>query len=174
MKEFLNFVPMLSFFIFYKIYDIFIASEVLIFTSAMTLIINYIVYRECSILNLISFILICIFGTSTVLFHNTLFIKLKITILYCTLSLILLLSQFCAHTPLIKYLFQKHINLPIHLWYQLNLIWSVFFMMCGLINFYIAYYLSENTWIFFKVFVLTIITVIFSLGNFLYIIYMLK
>ena len=52
---------------------------------------------------------------------------------------------------------------------KLNLAWAVFFILCGLANIYIAFWLPQNIWVNFKVFGLTALTLIFTLLSGIYI-----
>ncbi|MBZ2279624.1 MAG: septation protein IspZ, partial [Buchnera aphidicola] len=123
MKSILNILPMLIFFIFYKKYDIFIASKCLIITSGIACILHWLIYNKIDKMNLFSFITILIFGSLTIFFHNSQFIKLKITIIYLVFSTILLMSQFLAKKPLIKTFLEKDIKIPDICWKKINLYW---------------------------------------------------
>lgn len=63
----------------------------------------------------------------------------------------------------------KELTLPQPVWSKLNLAWAVFFILCGLANIYIAFWLPQNIWVNFKVFGLTALTLIFTLLSGIYI-----
>ncbi len=63
----------------------------------------------------------------------------------------------------------KELTLPQSVWSKLNLAWAVFFILCGLANIYIAFWLPQNIWVNFKVFGLTALTLIFTLLSGIYI-----
>lgn len=44
-------------------------------------------------MTLITFVMVAIFGTLTLVFHNDLFIKWKVTVIYALFSIALLVSQ---------------------------------------------------------------------------------
>lgn len=157
MKKILNLLPILTFFIFYKFYDIFIASEALIFTSGLICIIYWLIYKELDKINFFSFITITIFGSLTIFFHNSQFIKWKITIIYIFFSLILLISQFCTKKPILQRFLEKDIKISNLDWKTINIFWAFFFLFCALLNIYVALWLSETTWVNFKVFGLSIL-----------------
>ena len=50
-------------------------------------------------------------------------------------------------------------------WTRLNLIWVLFFVVAGLLNIYVAYNYSENTWATFKVFGLMAFTFVFMVAQ---------
>jgi intracellular septation protein A len=47
--------------------------------------------------------------------------------------------------------------------------WALFFILCGLANIYIAFWLPQNIWVNFKVFGLTALTLVFTLLSGVYI-----
>ncbi|HEU0095356.1 MAG TPA: septation protein IspZ, partial [Rhizomicrobium sp.] len=63
MKQFLDFLPLVVFFVFYKLYDIYIASGALIAASALVLIYTWIRYRKVEKVTLLTFIMVAIFGS---------------------------------------------------------------------------------------------------------------
>jgi intracellular septation protein len=158
MKQILNMLPMLIFFIFYKFYDIFIASGSLIITSGLICILYWIIYSEIDKINLFSFFVISFFGSLTIFFHNSQFIKWKITIVYIIFAVVLLMSQFLTNKPIIQRCLEKDINMPNIYWRKINFFWSLFFLFCSFLNIYIAFWFSEKTWVTFKVFGFTSLT----------------
>ncbi|AYN24790.1 septation protein A [Buchnera aphidicola] len=152
MKKILNLLPILTFFIFYRFYDIFIASKSLIFTSGLICLLYWIIYKEIDKINLFSFITITVFGSLTIFFHNSQFIKWKITVIYMIFSIILLISQFWMKKPILQRLLEKDIKISDFYWKKINFSWALFFLFCSILNIYIAFWLPEKTWVNFKVF----------------------
>lgn len=171
MKQILNILQMLVFFIVYKFYNIFIASGSLIITSGLICLFYWIMYNQIDKMNLFSFFVISFFSFLTILFHNTQFIKWKITIIYTIFSMILLISQFFTKKPIMQKLLEKDIKMSNINWYNINFIWSIFFLFCAVLNIYIALYCSETNWVIFKVFGLTILTFLLILITGIYINY---
>ena len=81
----------------------------------------------------------------------------------------LLFSQWVMKKPLIQRMLGKELSLPQQVWSRLNLAWAVFFILCGLANIYIAFWLPQNIWVNFKVFGLTALTLVFTLLSGIYI-----
>ncbi len=174
MKQLLNFFPIIIFFIFYKQYDIYLASGAMIAASALVLIFTYVTYKKYRIIEIINFTIVLIFSTLTLVLHNDLFIKWKVTIIYTLLSFILLITQFILKKPLVQIILDKEIVLPKKTWNNLNLSWSVFFLMCGLTNIYVAFWLPQSTWVNFKVFILTALTLLLTFISSIYIYFIHK
>ncbi|CAL4321775.1 Probable intracellular septation protein A [Buchnera aphidicola (Eriosoma grossulariae)] len=171
MKILLNIFSMLVFFIIYHIFNIFIATMLLMISSGIFFFTNYIFYKKIDYINLISFLSIFLFGFLTIFFHNSLFIKWKVTIVYFALSLILLIHQFKKKKTLLQIILNQEIHLSDVEWEKLNISWSIFFLICSILNLYIAYYCSEICWIYFKTLGLSVITMLFILINIIYIYY---
>lgn len=57
------------------------------------------------------------------------------------------------------------IDAPIAIWNKLNLAWTVFFVLLGFLNLYVAFNFTESTWVNFKLFGVTGIMFIFIIGQ---------
>ncbi|WP_114193741.1 septation protein A [Edaphovirga cremea] len=169
MKQFLDFLPLIVFFVFYKLYDIYYASGALIAATALALIFTWLKYRKIEKMTLITFVMVAVFGTLTLVFHNDLFIKWKVTVIYALFAIALLVSQVILKKPLIQRMLGKELTLPDAVWGKLNIAWSLFFLLCGLANIYVAFWLPQSVWVNFKVFGLTALTLVFTLISGVYI-----
>ena len=169
MKQFLDFLPLIVFFAFYKLYDIYVASGALIVATALALVFTWVKYRKVEKMTLITFLMVLVFGTLTLVFHNDLFIKWKVTVIYALFALALLISQWVLKKPLVQRMLGKELTLPDKVWSNLNLAWAVFFLACGLANIYVAFWLPQSVWVNFKVFGLTLLTLVFTLLSGIYI-----
>ena len=169
MKQFLDFLPLIVFFAFYKLYDIYVASGALIVATALALVFTWVKYRKVEKMTLITFLMVLVFGTLTLVFHNDLFIKWKVTVIYALFALALLISQWVLKKPLVQRMLGKELTLPDKVWSNLNLAWAVFFLACGLANIYVAFWLPQSVWVNFKVFGLTVLTLVFPLLSGIYI-----
>ncbi|KLG17926.1 intracellular septation protein A [Enterobacter roggenkampii] len=169
MKQFLDFLPLAVFFAVYKLYDIFAATKALIVVTAVVLIYSWIRYRKVEKMALITFVLVAVFGGLTIALHDVEFIKWKVTVIYALFAAALLFSQWFMKKPLIQSMLGKELTLPQGVWSRLNIAWAIFFILCGLANIYIAFWLPQDIWVNFKVFGLTALTLIFTLLSGVYI-----
>lgn len=169
MKQLLDFLPLVVFFIFYKLYNIYVASGALIAATALALVAGWIIYRRVEKMALVTFAIVTLFGSLTLVFHNDDFIKWKVTVIYSIFALALLYSQFFMKKTLIQTMLGKELVLPSPVWRKLNSAWALFFILCGLVNIYIAFWLPQSVWVNFKVFGLTILTLVFTLLSGIYI-----
>jgi intracellular septation protein len=109
----------------------------------------------------VSFAIIVFFGGATLLLHDEAFIKVKPTALYWLFALVLLFSNILFKKNLIRSLMQEKMSLPNHIWNKLNLAWSGFFIALGVLNLYVAWNFSTDTWVNFKLFGATGIMLVF-------------
>ncbi len=100
----------------------------------------------------VSLIIIVLFGGATLVFHNPTFIKWKPTALYWLFAAVLALSALVFGKNLIRKMLEAQIQLPGPVWERLNLAWAAFFVLMGVLNIYVAYSFSEETWVNFKLF----------------------
>jgi len=141
----------------------------LIITSGFSCLFHWIIYKKIDKINLFSFVIISIFGSLTVFFHDSQFIKWKITIIYMFFSIILLISQFFTKKTIMQRFLEKNINISNIYWRKINFFWALFFLFCSILNIYIAFWLPEKTWVNFKVFGLSILMFISILMTSIYI-----
>lgn len=111
----------------------------------------------------VSFAIILFFGGATLLLHDEAFIKVKPTALYWLFALVLLFSNILFKKNLIRSLMAEKMSLPDRIWNRLNLAWSGFFIVLGVLNLYVAWNFSTDTWVSFKLFGATGIMLIFIL-----------
>lgn len=169
MKQLLDFLPLVVFFIVYKLYNIYAASGALIAATAVALVINWVLYRKLEKMTIITFLLVTVFGSLTLIFHNDDFIKWKVTVIYTLFAAALMFSQWWMEKPFIQSMLGKELTLPATVWRTLNVAWALFFFICGLVNIYVAFWLPESVWVNFKVFGLTALTLLFTLFSGIYI-----
>ena len=169
MKQIIEFIPLLIFFVLFKTNGIFVATGALIITTAIQLIVTWFIYKKIEKMQLITFAMVAIFGGLTLFLHDENFIKWKVTIIYGLFALALLVSQL-MHKPLIKSMLGKEMTLPENVWLRINLAWTIFFVVCAIVNIYIAFNFPLDVWVDFKVFGLLGLTLLFTFatGGYIY------
>lgn len=100
----------------------------------------------------VSLVLIVVFGSATLIFHNETFIKWKPTVLYWVFALALALAPRLSGRNLIQLMMQGQLQLPTPVWTRLNLIWTAFFTAMGVANAWVANSFSTDIWVNFKMF----------------------
>lgn len=100
----------------------------------------------------ISLGLVVVLGGATIYFHNETFIKWKPSALYWAMGLSFWLSPLLFGKNLLRMLMGAQIDLPALVWHRLNFAWVAFFALMGLLNLWVAYNFSTDTWVNFKLF----------------------
>lgn len=152
MKQLLEFVPLLVFFIVYKLAGIREAAIALIVATILQLIVLKLKYGKIEKQQLIMGGAVVFFGALSAYFNELEFLKWKVTVVYGVFTLALIISQVFFHKPLIKQLLGKEIQLPDKIWNRLNIGWAVFFLFCMIVNIIISQYFSHDAWVNFKTF----------------------
>ncbi len=96
--------------------------------------------------------LVTVLGGATVWFHNETFIKWKPSVLYWVMGTAFWLSQAVFKRNLLQLMIGQQLELPPAVWRNLNFMWIAFFAFMGLLNLYVAYSYSTDTWVNFKLF----------------------
>jgi intracellular septation protein len=168
MKLLFDFLPIIVFFIIFKFFGIYAATGGAIIVSVLQVGIHWFKHRKVPGLQLVSLALIVVFGGSTLLLHNEMFIKWKPSVLYWVLAVAFLGSQFFSSKTVIQRLMESNITLPQTVWRQLNLSWVVFFSLMGIVNLWVAYHFNTNTWVNFKLFGMLGLTLVFAILQAIY------
>jgi intracellular septation protein len=159
MKQLLDFLPLVIFFAVYKFADIYTATGVLIAATAVQLMVTYLLYKQVEKMHLITFAMVTVFGSLTLFFHDDAFIKWKVTIVYGLFAVGLGVSQLMGKSAL-KSMLGKEMVVQDKIWAQVTWYWVSFFIICGIVNIYVAFSLPLETWVNFKVFGLTALTLV--------------
>lgn len=168
MKQLIDFIPLIIFFALYKLQDIYVATGALIIASALQIIVTYFVYRKIEKMQVITFLMVAIFGGMTIFLHDDNFIKWKVTIVYSLFAIGLAVSHAIGKSA-IKGMLGKEIALPEQVWAKVTWAWVMFFTFCAALNVYVAFELPLDVWVNFKVFGLLAATFGFTLLTGLYI-----
>lgn len=169
MKQLLDFIPLIIFFAVFKLQDIYLATGALMAATVLQMIAIKYLYKKLERSHWITLILVLVFGSMTLFFHNEAFIKWKVTVLYAAFGAALWISQFVFSKPLIKQLLGKELVLPEPVWQKVNFAWGFFFFILGGLNVYIAFNLPTEVWVDFKVFGVLGMMVVFTLATGAYI-----
>ncbi|ACL32138.1 septation protein A [Glaesserella parasuis] len=168
MKQLLEFIPLILFFVVYKTYGVQEAALVLVAATVVQFIALQLLYKKIEKNQWIMGIAVVFFGLLTAYFNDLAFLKWKVTIVNAIFAVALLVSQYVFKKPLIQMLLGKELKLPQNVWEKLNLGWAGFFIFCMIINIIISEFFSDDVWANFKVFGLTGLSLIAVIGTGLY------
>ena len=163
MKLLFDLFPVILFFIAFKVFNVYVATGTAI--AATIAQIGWVKWRHGKVDTMlwVSFAIIAVFGGATLILHDETFIKFKPTILYWVFAIILLGSNLLLKKNLMRTLLKEKITLPTKVWNQVNLGWSLFFVLLGIVNLYVAFNFSTDAWVNFKLFGTTGMMLVFVL-----------
>jgi len=160
-------LPVLFFFIAFKFYGIYAATWVGIISTVLQTSISRLRHKRWDKMQLVTLIVFVCFGGMTLYFHNPIFVKWKPTIVFWVFAIILLISQLFGKKSVTQRVLEGALEeqgeIPLTVGKKLNLAWTVFFLLLGSINLYIAYHFTDEVWVNFKLYGITLATLIFSL-----------
>ena len=160
MKFLLDFFPVVFFFITYKVgknytdevNSIIIATAVLMVSTVIQISITWYKHRKIENMHIIVLALALVFGGATIYFRDEQFLIWKVSIANWLFAVIIFGSHFIGHTPVIKRMMQKTIELPEVIWNRVSYMAIVFFIALGFLNLFVAEVVDFDTWVDFKLF----------------------
>jgi len=182
MKLFFDFLPIVLFFIAYKFggglyhwdgqdYDIkgiYVATAVMIIATLCQNAYSWIRHGKLEKSHLITLVLVIILGGATLWLQDPNFIMWKPTLVNWLFAAAFLGAQLFTKQSLLERMMSEHIQLPDFVWSRLNFAWILFFILSGVANLYVAYNFDEATWVNFKLFGLLGLTILFIIGQSVY------
>lgn len=165
MQLLFDFLPIIAFFVAYKLTDIYVATAVLIVAVIVQTAVQWLRHRKVSSMALVSAVLVLIFGGLTLAIHDKAFIQWKVTIVNWLFALAFLAGNFIGERPLTERIMGESVQLERALWRRLSWAWIVFFVLLGALNLYVAYNYAEAVWVNFKLFGMLGLTLLFALGQ---------
>ncbi|CDH45795.1 MAG: septation protein A [Candidatus Competibacteraceae bacterium] len=165
MKLLFDFLPILLFFIAYKLADIYVATGVLIGVTLAQ--VGWIWLRQHRVEKIPLFTagLVLVLGGATLILHDPIFVKWKPTVVNGLFAVVFLGSLFIGQKTLLERMMGGQLELPAPIWVKLTLAWAAFFLTMGLANLYVAFNFDENTWVNFKLFGMLGLTLVFVLAQ---------
>ena len=181
MKQILELIPLILFFITFKMdgetlqllnfsyqFDgIYSATAVLMAATAIQVVLTRLITGKVEKQLLWLFGIIVVAGSATLILRNDIFIMWKPTVFNWGLALVLLGGMFLGKKSLLEKMLGQQIQLPAAAWLRLNQVWIANFLIVGSLNLYVAYNFSQAAWVNYKLYssigftlVLMIITMI--------------
>jgi len=161
MKQLLEFFPILLFFIAFKVYDIYVATAVVMMATIIQVAFMWFKYHKVETMQWVTLGLVVVMGGATLYFQDEAFIKWKFSIIEWLFGSVFLGSQFIGKKPFIERMMSDNMTLPSEMWTRLNLAWAIFFIGVGFLNVYVMYNYATDDWVYFKTFVAPILMLVF-------------
>ena len=158
-----DYFPLILFFLAFKWQGIMFATGVAIVASIGQ--IAYFKWKgKVSAVHWISLVIIVVFGGATLVLQDEVFIKWKPTVLYTAFCVVLAVGKLVFHRDLLSYVL-KDLTLPPAVWSRVTWSWATFFAAMAVLNWYVAFHYSTDTWVNFKVWGGIGLFVLFAVGQ---------
>ncbi|MEX2495543.1 MAG: inner membrane-spanning protein YciB [Woeseia sp.] len=161
MQLFIDYIPIVIFFVAYLYKDIFFATGVLMAVMPVVLLLQWVLTRRLNKIYLASTVLVLVLGSATIFYRNPTFVYWKPTVLNWAIAIVFLGSRWIGDKTIIERMLGGAAELGARQWIRLNQIWVAFFLFAGGINLYVAYNFSEDFWVKFKLFGMLGLTLVF-------------
>ncbi len=170
MQALLELLPLVAFIVAYETAGIYAATGALMAAMAVLLVVDWLRTRRISPLHGISAGLVFGFGTLTLLLHDQRFIQWKPTVFFWAVGIAFLASQWIGERPLAQRLMAAAAGESIGQversgWLKLNLAWVGFYLVMGAANLAVVVNFSQDAWVNFKVYGITAATLVFVVGQ---------
>ena len=152
MKIFLDFFPIILFFVVFKAFGIFAATAVAIVATIGQIAWMWRKNGFVEPMQWVSLGVIVVFGGATLITQDETFIKWKPTVLYWLMGSALWIGHVVFKRNLLRQLMGTQLTLPDHAWRVLLHCWAVFFTGMGVLNLWVADNFDTDTWVSFKLF----------------------
>jgi intracellular septation protein len=156
--------PLALFFAAYSRLGIFAATGVLMASVSVTLAISYAMLKRIPVMPLVTAVIVLIFGSLTLLFHDETLIKIKPTALYVLFGAALFAGLWLKK-PLLKILFDGALHVTEEGWRRLTWRWAFFFLGLAVLNEIVWRTQSTDLWVKFKTFGFLPLTLLFALAQ---------
>ncbi len=174
MKQFLDFIPLIAFFVGMWKFDVIIAAAALLVTTVIVYGIHFILQKgKLEKQQWIVLLLTIVFCGATVILKDDFFIRAKSPIINSIFALGLIISVI-INKPLIKPLMKDVFILSDSGWKKLTIAWALFFILQAFLFYVTGFELknffdkqtADNIWRDFKAFGWIPIMLIFMIGQF--------
>lgn len=170
----IEFLPVIIFFVSYKMTsNLILATTLIVGSCVVATIAEAIITKKLSRMQVFLVFAVLIFGVPTLLLKDPSIIKWKVTVVNMILATAIFFFQFILKKNPFALLLGKELPLPDKAFATLSVYWMVFFFFSGMLNIVIAFYLpdlfgitkeyAEELWVDYKTFGNSIINVIFAL-----------
>lgn len=166
MKQLLELVPVILFFVVYQmdgdtitlgdlshtVDGIYTATGVLIAATLLVLPIAWLLEGKLEKRLIWTSLAVLVFGGATLAFHDETFIQWKPTVFNWGMAAAFAGSQFIGQRNLLERLMGAQLELPAALWRRVCWVWVAHFTIVGILNLVVAYNFAEATWVSYKLY----------------------
>jgi intracellular septation protein len=163
-KLLLELGPLALFFAVYSRLGIFAATGVLMAGVLVTLGVSYVMLKRIPVMPLVTAVIVIIFGSLTLFFHDETLIKIKPTALYLLFAAALF-AGLALKRPILKILFDGALHVTEEGWRILTWRWAFFFIALAVLNEIVWRTQTTDLWVKFKTFGFLPLTLLFAVAQ---------
>jgi len=175
MKQLLDYIPLLVFFVVwsldervisagsidYTLGGIYSAAEFLLVISILLYGGLYLAQRRLDKFQVVTLVVVVLACLPTIYFRNVDFLKWKAPIVNWIFATGFFVSRYVSDKSAIEHMMGHTVAAPTEVWNTLNTVWICFFTVLGAVNLAVAFSLSQEAWIYFKVWGNLVVTFVF-------------
>lgn len=143
MKFLFDLLPIILFVIAYKTYGIYPAIVVIMVATALQVGFVWLKHRKVEKMHIITLVLVLVLGGATLLLQDKAFFMWKPTAVNWLFAVAFLGSHFIGDKTLVERMMSHAIEAPKQVWHRLNASWTLFFIIMGVANLYVANFFFE-------------------------------
>ena len=160
-KQILDFTPLILFFVAYFVTKDFVLSTlILVGATTVQLVLSWIFFKRIEKMQWIPFVILLPLAGLTVAFNDERFLKWKPSVVNWLFAVILWLSAWLFKKNWVQVAIEAALraNHDLHLntagvhWPRVNFYTGLFFFLTGVINIWVAFNFTTDTWVQFKLF----------------------
>jgi intracellular septation protein len=163
-KLLLELGPLALFFAVYSRLGIFAATGVLMAGVVVTLAVSFAMLKRIPVMPLVTAVIVIIFGSLTLFFHDETLIKIKPTALYLLFAAALF-AGLALNRPILKVLFDGALHVTEEGWRILTWRWAFFFIGLAVLNEIVWRTQTTDLWVKFKTFGFLPLTLLFAVAQ---------
>ena len=168
MQILIDLIPLIAFFVTFKLAGIYAATAVLMGSMVLLLAWDWLRTRKVSQMHFVSAVLVWVFGLATLTLHNERFIQWKFTVFYWLVALAFAGTIWIGKATLLEralgQALPEGVTVAPGTWRNLSLLSAAFYAALGAANLWVAYNTSQETWVAIKYWVLFPLVFVFSAG----------
>lgn len=168
MNQLLEWLPLLIFFVVFKVRGIYWATAALMLACVGLAIAHRMRTGRYKSMHVVTAAVALVLGALTLLLHDQRFIQWKPTVLFGAAALVFLASSFVGRQPLARRMLEgafggESLAVEPRVWAVINALWTLWFATLAGLNIYVARHFSAAVWVNFHVFGVSIATLVFML-----------
>ncbi len=142
--QFLELIPVLAWYLtYYYTKDLVLSTAVIIGGTLLTAGIEWLIQKKLSKMQIFLIAAILLFGIPTVIFDDPAIIKWKVTVVNFIFAIAIFIFQYIVRINPFALFLAKELPLPMQAYNALGRYLMIYFVLAGLLNIVIAFYLPQ-------------------------------